>query len=571
MSVAPDKKDATAERARQLADAGQYAQAIKVWRQLLDGSPNDANVYNTIGDLALKIKNNPGAIDAYHKAARLFVQEGFHLKAIAVYKKIRKLDPERAEVYTLLGDLNVVRGLMHNALADYLSSAKLFLKTGKTMNALTLLRKIAKIDPQNTDVRLRMAELCLKEKLKDVAITEFLYVGKAYQRQGRAAEARTAFEKILKLAPGHAEARRRLDSPYQPELDEPSGTEAVGMTVADVVQGETVEGGIELSLPESTLSTPLQPAPEAEGAPATLPEARSLLARGNLAKAERMVRALLLEDADQLEYQAILGLVYLKKGQIAAAYDTLYRIAQAWHAQGRRDEASELIDAYLMAEPDDSDFLQLKVRVTQEPAAATAETPDLPVIPAGVEKPAFLEVEPGAALAETVVPPATAGIPAGGLEPDLEALFQESRKGGKAPVGGDKYETHYDLGVAYKEMGLLTEAIEEFQLAARGPTRFVDACTMIAACYKAQRLNTTAVGLLERVLADPRCAGPGGPYVKYDLAVLYEEGGLTDKAARLFADIPSVFDAQDRLVHLQGGLPPTEHSYAQTKRPASLL
>jgi len=120
-------------------------------------------------------------------------------------------------------------------------------------------------------------------------------------------------------------------------------------------------------------------------------------------------------------------------------------------------------------------------------------------------------------------------------------------------------------------MGLLTEAIEEFQLAARGPTRFVEACAMIAACYKAQRLNTTAIGLLERVLADPRCAGPGGPYVKYDLAVLYEEGGLTDKAARLFADIPSVFDAQDRLVRLQGGLPPTGHFSAQTKRPASLL
>ena len=569
--MAPDKKDATAERARQLADAGQYAQAIKVWRQLLDGSPNDANVYNTIGDLAFKIKNNPGAIDAYHKAARLFVQEGFHLKAIAVYKKILKLDPGRAEIYTLLGDLNVVRGLMHNAVADFLCSAKLFLKAGKTMNALTLLRKIAKVDPQNTDVRLRMAELCLKEKLKDVAITEFLYVGKAYQRQGRAAEARTVFEKILKLAPGHAEARRRLDSPYQPELDEPSGTEAVGMTVADVVQGETVEGGIELSLPESTLSTPLQPAPEAEGAPATLPEARSLLARGDLAKAERMVRALLVEETDQLEYQAILGLVYLKKGQIATAYDILYRIAQAWHTQGRRDEASELIDAYLMAEPDDTDFLQLKVRVTQEPAAAPTETPDLPVMPAAVEKPTVLEVEPAAALAEMVVPPATAGIPTGVLEPDVEALFQESRKGGKGPGGGDKYETHYDLGVAYKEMGLLTEAIEEFQLAARGPTRFVDACTMIAACYKAQRLNTTAVGLLERVLADPRCVGPGGPYVKYDLAVLYEEGGLTDQAARLFADIPSVFDAQDRLVRLQGGLPSPGYSPAQTTRPASLL
>jgi len=545
--VAPDKKEATIERARKLTESGQYAEAIETWRQLLDDSPNDANVYNTIGDLASKCNANAEAIDAYNKAARFFLQEGFHLKAIAVYKKVLKLEPDRAEIYTLLGDLNVVRGLMNNAVADYLSSAKLFLKAGKSMNALTLFRKIAKVDPQNMDVRLRVAELCLKEKLKDVAIEEFLCVGKEYQRQGRANEARTLYAKILKFVPGHAEARRRLDTPYQPELEEPkpAAPEHGEMTVADVVQEETVEGGIELSLPESTLSAPLQPAPGAEGAPGSLTEARRLLADGDLAEAERMIRTLLLDDSDQPEYQAILGLVYLKKGQLASAYDVLYPIAKAWLAKGRPGEASELIDAYLMAEPDDSDFLQLKARVTQVPAVEKSERPSPKVQPAGMS--------------------------AGGREPDVEALFQEFRKGGKAQAGDDGHKTHYDLGVAYKEMGLLAEAIEEFKQAARGPTRFVDACAMIAACYKAQRFTKTAIALLERALADPWCVGPGGPYVKYDLAVLYEEEGLTDKAARLFADIPSIFDAQDRLVRLLGGPPPAGQSPAQTKRPVSYL
>ena len=46
-------------------DSGRFAEAIEAWRQLLDGSPNDANVYNTIGDLALKSKANAEAIDAY--------------------------------------------------------------------------------------------------------------------------------------------------------------------------------------------------------------------------------------------------------------------------------------------------------------------------------------------------------------------------------------------------------------------------------------------------------------------------------------------------------------------------
>jgi len=573
VSVAPDKKEATIERARQLADTGQYAQAIAAWRHLLDESPNDANVYNTIGDLALKSRANAEAIDAYNKAARFFLQEGFHLKAIAVYKKILKLEPDRAEIYTLLGDLHVVRGLMNNAVADYLSSAKLFLKAAKTMNALTLFRKIAKVDPQNTDVRLRVADLCLKEKLKDVAIEEYLCVGKEYQRQGRADDARTIYDKILKITPGHAEALRRLDTPYQPELEkaEPATPELGEMTVADVVQEETVEGGIELSLPESTLSAPLQPAPAAEGAPGSLSEARRLLATGDLAEAERMTRALLLEDPDQREYQAVLGLVYLKKGQLSPAYDILYPIAKAWLNKGRRDEASDLIDAYLMAEPDDSDFLQLKARVTQEPAAEKTERPSPKVQPAEVEKPPVLTVEPAAPLPKEAAPPAAVRMSARGLEADVEALFQEFRKGGKAQAGDDKYETHYDLGVAYKEMGLLAEAIEEFQQAACGPMRFVDACAMIAACFKAQRRSKTAIALLERVLADPRCVGPGGPYVKYDLAVLYEEEGLTDKAARLFGEIPSILDAQDRLARLLGGPSPAGPSPTQIKRPVSYL
>lgn len=571
--MALDKKEATIERARRLADAGQYAQAIAAWRQLLDESPNDANVYNTIGDLALKSRANAEAIDAYNKAARFFLQEGFHLKAIAVYKKILKLEPDRAEIYTLLGDLHVVRGLMNNAIADYLSSAKLFLKAGKTMNALTLFRKIAKVDPQNTDVRLRVAALCLSEKLQDVAIEEYLGVGKEYQRQGRADEARTLYDKILKLVPGHAEARRRMDAPYQPELEkpEPATPELGEMTVADVVQEETVEGGIELSLPESTLSAPLQPAPGAEGALGSLSEVHRLLLGGDLAGAERMVRTLLLEDPDQREYQAVLGLVYLKKGQLSPAYDILYPIAKAWLNKGWRDEASDLIDAYLMAEPDDDDFLQLKARVTQEPAAEKTERPSLKVQPAQVEKPPVLQMEPSAPLAEKAVPPAAAGMSAGRLEPDVEALFQEFRKGGTAQAGDDKYETHYDLGVAYKEMGLLAEAIEELQQAACGPTRFVDACAMIAACYKAQRRSKTAIALLERALADPRCVGPGGPYARYDLAVLYEEEGLTDKAAQLFGDIPSILDAQDRLARLLGGPSPAGQSPAETKRPVSYL
>lgn len=586
-------KDAKIESARKFADAGQYVKAIKAWHELLDETPhNDANVYNTIGDLCLKNKATPDAIDAYSKAARFYLQEGFHLKAVALYKKILKLDPNRAEMYALLGDLNVVRGLMNNAVADYLSGAKLFLKIGKAMNALTLFRKITRVDPQNTDMRLRVAELCLKEKLTEEAIDEYLRIGREYQRLERAEEARKLYEQILKISPDHPEARRRLDTPYQPELDvpEPEAPALEPMTVAEAA----------LEAPEATLA-----APTGGGPPATLEEARRVLATRDVTEAERMIRLLLVDDPNRVEYQAMLGLVYLKKGHAAIAYDILYPTAKSWLEEGRREEAVELVEAFLATEPGNAGFLALKAAASGAPAEAVASATAQPAaVPAGelggatvefnveglefephelppapeappaeVEAP-VLEVEAVAPIPEVTAPAAPAPVAVGApqtMETEFEAIFEELHKGIKEQVGDEDCETHYDLGVAYKEMGLIAEAVEELRLAARDPTRFVDACAMIAACYKDQNLNKSAIAFLERVLSDAGCAGPGVPYVKYDLAVLYEEEGFADKAIRLYEDIPSIRDVEARLRRLQGNEEPTARPPAGTKRPISYL
>lgn len=572
------EKDAKIEKARQLAEAGKFVLAIDAWRQLLDETPhNDANIYNTIGDLCLKKKDTAEAIDAYSKAARFYLQEGFYPKAVALYKKILKFDPNRVEMYTVLGDLNVVRGLMNNAVADYLSGAKLYLKTAKTMNALTLFRKITKVDPQNTDMRLRVAELCLKEKLTEEAIDEYLRIGRDYQRAGRHDEARKLYEQILKISPKHAEARQRLDTPYQPELDvpEPEAPALEPMTVAEAA----------LETPEATPA-----APTGGGPPATLEEARRVLAAGDVGEAERMIRLLLVDDPDRVEYQATLGLIYLKKGHAAIAYDILCPIAKAWAGEGRREEALEIADAFLAVEPDEEDFLTLKARAAlgkppiefKSGEAPVVETPSAPAAavprrklameaPAPAPEPAAVPVAAVSGAEEKFAGARSGGEALQAVVPDAEAIWGELRKGTKEQVGDEDCETHYDLGVAYKEMGLIAEAVEELRLAARGPTQFVDACTMIAACYKDQSLNKSAIAFLERVLSDAGCAGPGVPYAKYDLAVLYEEEGFADKAIRVYEDIPSIRDVEARLRRLQGGEEPMACPPAETKRPISYL
>jgi tetratricopeptide (TPR) repeat protein len=73
-----------------------------------------------------------------------------------------------------------------------------------------------------------------------------------------------------------------------------------------------------------------------------------------------------------------------------------------------------------------------------------------------------------------------------------------------ATEGGDsspeEAQTHYDLGVAYREMGLHDQAIQRFQLASRAPGREVDCHTMIGQCYVAKGMFTEAISHFKKAL-----------------------------------------------------------------------
>ena len=51
---------------------------------------------------------------------------------------------------------------------------------------------------------------------------------------------------------------------------------------------------------------------------------------------------------------------------------------------------------------------------------------------------------------------------------DLEEIIDEFKAGVSNTISGEDHESHYDLGMAYMEMGLHDEAIQEFQIASKG-------------------------------------------------------------------------------------------------------
>ncbi len=107
----------------------------------------------------------------------------------------------------------------------------------------------------------------------------------------------------------------------------------------------------------------------------------------------------------------------------------------------------------------------------------------------------------------------------------LEEVFREFQKGVAEQLSEEDSDTHFNLGIAYKEMGLIPEAIREFQIASRDPQFFVECCSMIGVCYLEQGIPASAAEWFERALEAPTISADSSLALRYDLASALEMAG----------------------------------------------
>lgn len=91
----------------------------------------------------------------------------------------------------------------------------------------------------------------------------------------------------------------------------------------------------------------------------------------------------------------------------------------------------------------------------------------------------------------------------GDEDADFAALLRNFKEGIAHSFREDVYESHYDLGVAYKEMGLLDDAIKEFQKALRSRSHRLPAYEALGQCFMEQGRHQIAATVLTRALREP--------------------------------------------------------------------
>ena len=98
--------------AERLVGRGKLNAAIDAYLAVLDSNPDDTTTLNRVGDLYVRLQRLGEAIELFKRAAEHFADEGFSVKAIAIYKKILRLDPVQLESSESLADLQARQGLV---------------------------------------------------------------------------------------------------------------------------------------------------------------------------------------------------------------------------------------------------------------------------------------------------------------------------------------------------------------------------------------------------------------------------------------------------------------------------
>jgi tetratricopeptide (TPR) repeat protein len=193
------------------------------------------------------------------------------------------------------------------------------------------------------------------------------------------------------------------------------------------------------------------------------------------------------------------------------------------------------------AVPSANEPLQLgALEFTPAPAVAAPEPPTAPDAPPGGGGEGFdlsdelgdlFGAQPAVAQAEKAEEGTDLGDEA------LTGLFREFQKGVDKQLGKEDYETRYNLGIAYKEMGLVDEAVAEFQLAAKDEGRLLECASMLGICFIEKGMPKLAVKWFEKGLQAQGRTEAEYLGLQYDLASALEASGENARALEIFTEI----------------------------------
>jgi tetratricopeptide (TPR) repeat protein len=500
MAVQRDKVIASAEK---LVAKGKIEPAIKEYERLLEDNPNDVNTLNRIGDLWVRINRNDEAVKVFTKIADHYSKDGFFLKAIAIYKKINKLDPSKLDVYARLADLYAKQGLAMEAKSQYQVLADYYLKHGDPGNAVTIYRKISELDPNSINVHVKLADLYVQVGKTAEALKEYDRVGRMLLKRAMLDEAVQVFRKALKIDPRNTDLVDSLVTALLEAKDYENARQIVetalegnaGNSKLLAMLGRIQLGRGDATAARQTLERAASADPNEPSVRETLadlylkqsdadraldmmaPLAEKAIARGERHAAIEMLTRILRVDGKHIPTLERLVALYQRLNEETNILASMNSLAEAHIAKGTFEDAAKALEKLIQREPQNSQHrtkLQF-VRSQMGLESSPVRTPTPPPTPA-VQLPAMEIDEPAPTFDFT-----SGGEPEISLDldesPGIELDFDlDSPPDDSAPAASSSpapprvdplLETTPDIGESADDLDFITEHLTEAEVFAK--------------------------------------------------------------------------------------------------------
>jgi tetratricopeptide (TPR) repeat protein len=152
-------KTKTLELAERHVKAGRIEEAIVEYNKLLVGDTPEVSIHNIIGDLYAQLGRNSEAVQSFQSVASHYESKGFHSQALAIYKKINKIEPDNVINIVRMGDLFSSQGFTAEARREYLKAEQKLRRENRVKELMFLYDKLIKMERDNIAYKLTLAEL----------------------------------------------------------------------------------------------------------------------------------------------------------------------------------------------------------------------------------------------------------------------------------------------------------------------------------------------------------------------------------------------------------------------------
>lgn len=540
-----------------------YAKVLNLQADNKDALLGMANIYEQAGDIREATAYTQKAVDLSQNDATLLFRYAALLKkaeaysdAIGVLCRAVELEPANTEIYRQLGEIYGITGDRHNAWKAFKTVVDSFVREDNIKAAIDIANQFRDVDMKGIGELLIF--LYKKENDTEKEFKETVDLADLLLASGNTDEAMNNYREALKIHPEDIELKGKL---VEHELmgaehveDKEKTTEDL-LAEADVLIKYGMFGDAKAMLEELKLNEPANPEVHVklksvyhETGDKELAVTEYLILSeiykrsGDIDKSDMFLREALEVNPEDPRLLARITAIQEEQpqgevpGEAAPmdmeSYAADIAEAEFFVRQGVTEDALSIYRRLLAASPGNADLRERISSLQESVPEAFGVEADIE----NIEIPEVQEEEPAA--------PSVAGAiaqPPKPVEPefstDVTEIFEEFKKGLDAEVAAEDAETHYNLGIAYKEMGLVDDAIREFQTSRKDPQYTVNSLSMLGLCYMDKGMFSLAIDAFKNALN--KIPGQDETYwsTKYDLAAAYEKNGDIDKALEIFSEI----------------------------------